>query len=94
MEAKRIFTPGVLSALAVVWITGTAVASLYPGLAVAQIGFAFLALAMLLGAWRNKTVLFLGTFPLTRTEALLASTGAVLFLSFVCSGFVIPLLKE
>jgi hypothetical protein len=48
---------------------------------------------MVLVAWRNKTLLFVGAFVMSRTEALLATAGAVLFLSFVASGFVIPLLK-
>jgi hypothetical protein len=91
---ERIFTPKILAALAFVWFVGTTIASLYPGLLVFQVSVGFLALAMLAAAWRNKTVLFAGTFPLTRGEALLASVGAVLFVSFASSGFVILLLKE
>ena len=94
MQASRsIFTRPVVAGLVVLWVAGTAVASLHPGLLVFHAGTALLAIAMVLVAWRNKTLLFVGAFAMSRTEALLATAGAVLFLSFVASGFVIPLLK-
>ena len=90
---REILTRPVIAVLGLIWICGTAVASLFPGLLIPEIGFLFLGLAGILLSWRNKTLLFAGAVAMTRVEALLALTGCVLFLSFVSSGFVIPLLK-
>jgi hypothetical protein len=92
-DGRPMFTGPVLGSLVVLWIVGTAAASLYPGLLVADVGIGLLAIAMVLLAWRNKTLLFIGGFSMNRTEVLVATAGGVLFLSFVTSGFVIPLLK-